>query len=51
MPKDGRAHINAGAGIVLDSDPQAEYEETRNKAKSVIKAVLEANRLSNGAGS
>ncbi|HEY9792714.1 MAG TPA: anthranilate synthase component I family protein [Candidatus Obscuribacterales bacterium] len=42
--KDGIAHINAGAGIVLDSDPEAEYEETRNKAKSIIKAVVAASR-------
>jgi anthranilate synthase component 1 len=43
--KDGTAHISAGAGIVLDSNPQAEYEETRNKAKSVISAVQLANAL------
>jgi anthranilate synthase component 1 len=43
--KDGVAHINAGAGIVLDSDPLAEYEETRNKAKSVVKAVVAANLM------
>lgn len=45
MVRDGVAHVNAGAGIVLDSDPEAEYEETRNKAKSVIKAVKLANSL------
>lgn len=37
--KDGFAHVNAGAGIVYDSNPVSEYEETRNKAKSVIKAI------------
>lgn len=44
--KDGVAHVNAGAGIVLDSDPEGEYEETRNKAKSVLKAIklAEANQ-------
>jgi anthranilate synthase component 1 len=44
--KDGVAHVNAGAGVVLDSDPEGEYEETRNKAKSVLKAVklAEANQ-------
>ncbi len=31
--------LQAGAGIVADSDPQAEYEETVNKAKGVMKAV------------
>src|SRR6185437_11358263 len=43
--KDGWAHVNAGAGIVLDSDPLAEYEETRIKARSVVKAVQIANSL------
>jgi anthranilate synthase component 1 len=37
--KDGFVHINAGAGIVFDSDPEGEYLETRNKAKSLIQAV------------
>jgi anthranilate synthase component 1 len=37
--KDGVAHVNAGAGVVLDSSPEGEYEETRNKAKSVLKAI------------
>jgi anthranilate synthase component 1 len=41
--KDGNAHVNAGAGIVFDSDAEAEYEETRNKAKSVLKAIKLAN--------
>ena len=33
------ADIQAGAGIVADSDPQAEYEETVNKAMSLIRAI------------
>ena len=36
---DGTAHVQAGAGIVADSDPQREYEETMNKAKGMIKAL------------
>ncbi len=39
LVKDGIAHISAGAGIVQDSEPEAEYEETRNKALSVLKAI------------
>jgi anthranilate synthase component 1 len=35
----GRAYVQAGAGIVADSDPAAEYEETRDKARAVIKAL------------
>jgi len=34
-----RAYLQAGAGVVADSDPQREYEECMNKAKAVLKAV------------
>lgn len=44
--KDGVAHVHAGAGIVHDSTPEGEYEETRNKAKSILKAVRIAERIS-----
>ena len=37
--KDGVATVRSGAGIVLDSDPQTEAEETRVKAKGVINAI------------
>lgn len=37
--KDGRVHLQAGAGIVADSDPAAEYQETVNKARAVVKAI------------
>lgn len=37
--KDGMSYIQAGAGIVIDSDPYREYRESRNKAKAVMKAV------------
>jgi anthranilate synthase component 1 len=36
---DGKIHLQAGAGIVADSDPEAEYQETINKAQGVVKAV------------
>ena len=32
-------HVQAGAGIVADSDPKMEYEETLNKARGVFRAV------------
>jgi anthranilate synthase component I len=35
----GRAFVQAGAGIVADSNPAAEYEETRDKARGVIRAL------------
>ena len=34
-----RAYIQAGAGIVIDSNPAAEYEETRDKARALVKAL------------
>jgi anthranilate synthase component 1 len=37
--KDGVAHIQAGAGLVYDSDPGSEYEESINKAKVMFKAI------------
>ena len=36
---DGKAVIQAGAGIVADSDPETEYEETLNKARGMLKAI------------
>ncbi|WP_394201081.1 anthranilate synthase component 1 [Shewanella waksmanii] len=37
--KQGIAHIQAGAGVVYDSDPQSEADETRQKAQAVISAI------------
>lgn len=37
--KDGTVHLQAGAGIVADSDPAAEWQETVNKAMAVMKAI------------
>lgn len=37
--KDGMAYVQAGGGVVADSDPEAEYYETLNKAKALIRAV------------
>src|SRR5678816_4197492 len=37
--KDGVAHVQAGAGIVADSDPASEFEETVNKAQGLLKAI------------
>jgi len=35
----GRAYLQAGAGIVADSNPAAEYEETRDKARALVRAL------------
>ncbi|MDE2389877.1 MAG: chorismate-binding protein, partial [Betaproteobacteria bacterium] len=37
--KDGKLHVQAGAGIVADSVPQNEWVETQNKAKAVLRAA------------
>jgi anthranilate synthase component 1 len=37
--KDQKAYIQAGAGIVADSDPTREYEETRNKAGAMMRGI------------
>ena len=42
--QDGRLHVQAGAGIVYDSDPAAEYEETMNKGRALFRAVAQAVR-------
>ena len=41
----GRASVQAGGGIVADSDPALEYEESRNKAAAAVRAVQVASRL------
>lgn len=37
--KDGVAYVQAGGGVVADSDPDAEYEESRNKAAALLRAI------------
>jgi len=46
--RDGVARVQAGAGIVLDSDPESEYQETLAKAAVVLRAVSAANAMTNG---
>ena len=43
--KDGRMHVQAGAGIVYDSNPASEHTECVNKAKALFKAAEEAIRF------
>lgn len=43
--RDGTAYVQAGAGVVADSDPAAEDTECRNKAAAVLRAVRGAERL------
>ncbi|HLX80524.1 MAG TPA: anthranilate synthase component I [Burkholderiales bacterium] len=37
--KDGRLHVQAAAGIVADSDPQAEWRETQHKTRAILRAA------------
>ena len=43
--KDGTVYVQAGGGIVADSDPEAEDLETRNKAAAVLRAVAAAETM------
>lgn len=43
--KDGRIHVQSGAGFVADSVPDAEYQETVNKASGLLKAIDLAEKL------
>ena len=45
LVKEGVMYVQAGGGVVLDSDPEAEYQETRNKAKALLRAAEEAVRF------
>jgi anthranilate synthase component 1 len=43
--KDGYAYVQAGAGVVADSDPEYEYNETVNKSAAMVRAIERAKRL------
>ena len=45
LVKDGTLVVQAGGGVVADSDPEAEYQESRNKAQALIRAAQEAVRF------
>lgn len=44
LTKDGRAYVQAGAGIVYDSNPASEFAETENKARACLRAIELAQR-------
>ena len=48
--KDGVMYVQAGGGVVADSDPEAEYQETVNKAKALFRASEEAVRFASRKG-
>lgn len=43
--KDGKMYVQAGAGVVADSDPESEHQECRNKARALVRAAQEAVRF------
>jgi len=49
--KDDKLYIQAGGGVVYDSDPEAEYQETVNKSKALRRAAEDAGTFANRRGS
>jgi anthranilate synthase component 1 len=45
LVKDGTMYVQAGGGIVADSSPEGEYQESRNKAQALLRAAQEAVRF------
>ncbi|SDF71127.1 anthranilate synthase, component I [Limimonas halophila] len=45
LVKDGTMYVQAGGGVVSDSDPESEYQESCNKARALIRAAEEAVRF------
>ncbi len=43
--KNGKVYVQAGGGIVADSVPEREYEESENKAKAVMEAIISASEV------
>ena len=50
LVKDGSMYVQAGAGVVADSDPVSEYNECVNKAKALVRAAEEAIRFASRRG-
>jgi len=46
--KDGKLYVQAGVGVVADSDPETEYQESCNKARALIRAAEEAVKFAAG---
>jgi anthranilate synthase component 1 len=49
LVKDGMMYVQAGGGVVADSEPEAEYQETVNKARALMAAAEEAVRFASSA--
>jgi anthranilate synthase component I len=46
--QDRKLYIQAGGGVVYDSDPEAEYQETVHKSNAIRRAAADAARFSGG---
>ena len=44
--KDEKLYVQAGCGVVADSDPELEYQETINKARALVRAAEDAGQFS-----
>jgi anthranilate synthase component 1 len=49
--KDKKLYIQAGGGVVYDSDPESEYQETIHKSNAIRRAAAEAARFNSGSNS
>ncbi len=49
--KEGRAYVQAGGGVVADSEPDYEYNEASNKASAVLRAIAAAGTMTRVSGS
>jgi anthranilate synthase component 1 len=49
LVKDGTMYVQAGVGVVADSDPEAEYQESQQKARALLRAAEEAARYAGSA--
>jgi anthranilate synthase component 1 len=47
--KDGKAYVQAGGGVVADSTPEGEYQESVNKAMAAMRAIDRVRALKNDA--
>ncbi len=50
MIKDGTMYVQAGGGVVADSDPETEYQESLNKARALFRAAEESVRFAGRSG-
>ena len=50
LVKDGKMDVQAGGGVVADGEPEAEYQETVDKARALIRAAEEAGRFASRPG-